>query len=523
VKGSETVRKGRGNRRKGIEGMDKERSRGNRTVTIPFPSDSPSLRLPFPQTLLPSDSPSLRLSFPQTPLPQSPHNLPFTLPISFPTRSKKLIPPPQMPISHFFTYKTHIKLRWKNRPLIEVLVSEFRTRTKEYYLGAIEAGVISVNEEKVKPEYKLKDLDIIYHTVHSHEPTPMPIEIIKDEGDYVVVNKPAGIPVHPTGGYHYYSVTKSLFPNETVGCINRLDMPVSGVLIIVRRNHKEAFGMIGGATKVYVAKVRGEFPSGETKENEGKLGGKGNEGKLGGKGNEENEGTDNGTISHPSPSHSPCSSQGNVITVNEPIGKYNGTFYDVKKGGKESKTEFRRLKYQNGYSLVECRPITGRTHQIRIHLKHLGYPIVNDLLYNKGEGSENMRKKESGERESSKGTSGCISASDKETSECPSDKETSECPSDKETSECPSSNEAPPPPPLPCSISNKQRSIDNPLACDLSPSKAENEKMKFIVAQCRGENNRSFQAKDSFICLHAWKYVYGGREYESEWPQWSEL
>lgn len=308
-------------------------------------------------------------------------------------------------IKHFYTYETHTKLRWRNRPLIDVLCEEFTTRTREYYEKAINCGVITIGNKRVNPSYKLKDMDIIYHSVHFHEPIPKKIDIIKDEGDYVVVNKPAGIPAHPTGGYVFYSVTKALFPNEKVGCVNRLDLPVSGVLIIVRKNHEKVHDMLENASKYYVAKVKGFFPDEEI--------------------------------------------------VDKPIGATNGRMYDINDKGKASKTLFKRLNYQNGHSIVQCQPITGRTHQIRIHLKYLGFPIVNDMLY--GDGKDPL-------------------------------------------------------------------SDDSYESCDEDISEYDDQiKYKCIVDHCKGENNRSFHFKNSFICLHAWKYEFNGNVYEAEWPIWTNL
>lgn len=234
-------------------------------------------------------------------------------------------------VAHFFTYETHIKRRWVGKTLIDVLVKEFRTRNKAYYTEAIDKGVITVNSKNVPKEYVLRDLDILRHTVHIHEPAPPPIKILKEEEEYVVVNKPPGIHVHPTGGYFHYTVTQALFPDRKVGCVNRLDLPVSGILILVLRNNAEVHSMIEKAQKTYVAKVLGEFPE--------------------------------------------------HADVDMPILTREGHEHTVDERGKPSRTIFRRIKHKDGHSLVECQPITGRTHQIRIHLKHLGYPIINDLLY----------------------------------------------------------------------------------------------------------------------------------------------
>lgn len=312
-------------------------------------------------------------------------------------------------IKYFFTYETHVKLRWKNRPIIDVLVSEFRTRSREYYIEAIECGVITVNNNKISPMYKLKDLDVIRHTVHIHEPIPPTIPVIAKEEDYWVVNKPSGIPCHPTGGYFEYSVTRTLFKDQTVGCVNRLDMPVSGVLILTLKNSDLAHTSLKSAEKVYIAKVKGKFPE--------------------------------------------------SAVVDEPIGLVDTRMFDVCNTGKPSITYFRRIEYKDGYSLVECRPITGRTHQIRIHIKHIGFPILNDIMYGSSDNKQQLQNRDV--------------------------------------------------------ISN---------LCDEEISEFDDfVKYSCIIKNCKGIMNRSFEIKDSFICLHAWKYTFNEITYEAPWPEWAVL
>jgi len=312
-------------------------------------------------------------------------------------------------IKYFHTHETHVKLRWRGKHLIDVLASEFRTRSRRYYLESIEHGAVTVNNEKVQPTYRLKDLDIIRHTVHVHEPIPPEVKIIKKEKDYWVVNKPSGIPCHPTGGYFEYSVTRSLFNDTAVGCVNRLDMPVSGVLIITLSNSNLAHNLLGSAEKVYVAKVKGRFPS--------------------------------------------------DVVVDKAVGLVGGRIFDVTDTGKPSCTHFKLLEYKDGHSLVECRPITGRTHQIRIHCKFLGFPILNDILY----GSAS-----SAEREPRDDTDG------------------------------------------------------DAYNCDEEYIEGD-ERHNCIIRNCKGTMNRTFEICDSFICLHAWKYTFNGTTYEAPWPEWASL
>lgn len=309
-------------------------------------------------------------------------------------------------LKYFHTYITYVKLRWKNKPIIDVLSNEFKTRPREYYLDALDVEAITVNNKKVHPEYKLKDLDIIRHTTHIHEPMQPDIEIIAQNDDFWVVNKPFGIPCHPTGGYFKYSITKTLFNDgRSVGCVNRLDMPVSGVLIISINNADQIHKLLDTAKKIYVAKVKGYFPD--------------------------------------------------YVEVDKPIGTGENRIHEITENGKPSKTIFNRISYMNGMSLVQCQPITGRTHQIRIHLKYLGFPIINDILYGGAE------------------------------------------------------------------IPNKAQTIMN--TCDETVPETENKKYEFIIKNCKGTGSRTFLTKDLFICLHAWKYVFGDETYEAKWPFWTKL
>ncbi|EOB13898.1 DRAP deaminase [Nosema bombycis CQ1] len=310
-----------------------------------------------------------------------------------------------MTLKFFFTYKTNVKERWKNKELLNVLVYEFRNRDEAYFRDAIDKGVIKVNGEIVKPTKKLKLTDYLEHTVHMHEPIPPKIDVIAKEDDYVVVNKPAGVPCHPTGGYLFYSVTKSLFGDKKVACVNRLDMPVSGVMIITFNNLSQCMEKIKDAKKFYIAKVKGIFP--------------------------------------------------NHIEVNKKIVCKEGRKRYVSEEGKECLTIFDLISHNESYSLVKCQPITGRTHQIRIHLQSIGFPIVNDLIY--------------GDEE----------------------------PEEIETKE---------------------------VTCDANYEEFDDQEMyKCVVKHCKGENNRSFNFKKYFICLHAWKYFYDSKEYEAPLPEWCRL
>lgn len=138
--------------------------------------------------------------------------------------------------SYFKKIQTYAKKRWYNKILIDILVSEYTRRTKEYYLDAIRAGCILVNGNKTIFNYIIKEHDILTLIIHCHEPAqPLIlyknhlfdnkttfneienssknenkldyskiIEIISIESDYVVVSKPPGIVSHTNAHYHYF-------------------------------------------------------------------------------------------------------------------------------------------------------------------------------------------------------------------------------------------------------------------------------------------------------------------------------
>nr|KAF6393576.1 RNA pseudouridine synthase domain containing 2 [Pipistrellus kuhlii] len=189
-----------------------------------------------------------------------------------------------------------------------------------------------------------KDNDFLRNTVHRHEPpvTAEPIRLLVENEDVVVVDKPSSIPVHPCGRFRHNSVIfilgkehqlKELHP------LHRLDRLTSGVLMFAKtaavseKIHEQVRDR--QLEKEYVCRVKGEFPSEE-------------------------------------------------VTCKEPIlvVSYKVGVCRVDPRGKPCETVFQRLSYNGRSSVVRCRPLTGRTHQIRVHLQFLGHPILNDPIYN---------------------------------------------------------------------------------------------------------------------------------------------
>ncbi|KAJ8687879.1 hypothetical protein QAD02_023674 [Eretmocerus hayati] len=245
---------------------------------------------------------------------------------------------------YYFTFTTFTKGRWVGEKILEVFAREFRAHPAEEYERCIRAGTLTVNYQKVDVDYRLRHNDLLANVVHRHEVpvTSEPITVIHMDEDVVVVNKPASIPVHPCGRYRHNTVVFILakeYNLKNLRTIHRLDRLTSGILLFGRtpKKARQMEHQIRNrqVQKQYVCRVDGEFPEEE-------------------------------------------------IVCSEPIEvvSYKIGVCKVSEKGKDCITKFKRLSYNGKSSVVLCKPQTGRMHQIRVHLQYLGYPVVNDPLYN---------------------------------------------------------------------------------------------------------------------------------------------
>lgn len=299
---------------------------------------------------------------------------------------------------YHYTYNTYCKQRWRGREILDIFAAEFRDRSRGYYKKAIETGQIVINGKPCHDIHTIvKNGDIISHTLHRHEPpvTAQPIRVISESDSMIVINKPAGVPVHPAGRYNYNSVVEIMraerhFSFNPLPC-NRLDRLTSGVMFIGKTSQEAEViseKLRGRAVrKEYIARVKGRFPDGEGWDGDPMKGGI-------------------------------VKCEQAILQISPVLGLNR-----ARASGKSAKTLFRRLAYyppkpqdsedvpsaqqapilennstgrsggsvapapplpaieNKGYSIVHCLPLTGRTHQIRVHLQFLGHPITNDPIY----------------------------------------------------------------------------------------------------------------------------------------------
>lgn len=245
---------------------------------------------------------------------------------------------------YYFTFKSHAKGRWVGKNILDVFKHEFRAHPLEEYKKSIQTGMLTVNNKTVEIDYVINNNDLISNKIHRHEVpvTTKAIEIVHLDDDLLVINKPASIPVHPCGRYRHNTIIFILakeYNLKNLKTIHRLDRLTSGILLFGRSLEKSQ--VIEEQIKKrllhkhYICRVQGVFPDEE-------------------------------------------------IICEEPIEVISHKIgvCKVSSKGKDCKTTFRKLDCKNNESVVLCKPETGRMHQIRVHLQYLGFPIVNDPLYN---------------------------------------------------------------------------------------------------------------------------------------------
>ncbi|MGM0301800.1 RluA family pseudouridine synthase [Enterococcus sp. AZ048] len=212
---------------------------------------------------------------------------------------------------------------------------------------------VSIDGKVIKANYKVSAGDHVLIEIPVPEtldlvPENMNLEIVYEDKDVVVVNKPQGMVVHPSAGHPngtlvnglLYQIKNLSTINDVVrpGIVHRIDKDTSGLLMVAKndRAHESLAQQLKDKTSLrkYVALVHGEIPHEKGR-------------------------------------------------IEAPIGrsKVNRKMQAVIEGGKSAVTHFEVLKRFEGYTLIELQLETGRTHQIRVHMNYIGYPVAGDPLY----------------------------------------------------------------------------------------------------------------------------------------------
>ena len=226
--------------------------------------------------------------------------------------------------------------------------------TRSRIQGLISDGNITVNDKMVKANYKVRENDVIKIIIPDAVPVDIPAEdiplnIVYEDDDLLIVNKPKGMVVHPAPGhytgtlvnalmYHCKDKLSGINGELRPGIVHRIDMDTTGLLVICKND--KAHNFIAdqlkehSITRKYQAIVYNAF-----KDEEGTI-----EGNIGRHPNDRKKMT---------------------ITPN----------------GKEAVTHYKVLKNLGKYTLIECQLETGRTHQIRVHMTSINHPLLGDEVY----------------------------------------------------------------------------------------------------------------------------------------------
>lgn len=243
-----------------------------------------------------------------------------------------------------------------NKRLDSYLAYRLDDVSRSYIQKLIKEGLILVNGNEIKARYRVKMGDYIqikFPNREQKEPIPenLPLDIVFEDRDIVIVNKPEGMVVHPAPGnptgtlvnallYH----VDSLYPSKDIlrpGIVHRLDKDTSGLLVVAK--NEIAYNSLiqqlksRDVERIYEALVYGVLDS------------------------------DEGTI--------------NVPIGRHPVDRKRMTVR--KENGKEAITHFKVLEKFQDYTLLEASLETGRTHQIRVHMAYINHPIVGETVYSK--------------------------------------------------------------------------------------------------------------------------------------------
>ena len=238
--------------------------------------------------------------------------------------------------------------------LDQFLAKELPEYSRSRLQQLIRSGFVRLNKQTTRPRQIVRGGDKIHLIEPPLEkiqmrPEPIPLDVLFEDDDLIIINKPTDLTVHPGAGQREHTLVNALLSHcttlsgiggkERPGIVHRLDKETSGCLVVAKNDvaHRELSKQFAARTveKIYLALVAGKLrkPTGVIEENIGR---------------------------HPV--------QRKRMSVSS-------------KRGRAAKTEYRVIHSSDQASLVECRLHSGRTHQIRVHLHHLGHPVLGDKIY----------------------------------------------------------------------------------------------------------------------------------------------
>jgi 23S rRNA pseudouridine1911/1915/1917 synthase len=261
----------------------------------------------------------------------------------------KPLPTDRSTTSQFVVSKEDARLRL-DRFLAKQLPKYSRSRIQQL----IRAGFVRLNYATTRPRQPVRSGDEIELTEPplekiENQPESIPIEVLSEDDDLIVINKPAGLVIHPGAGHQQHTLVNALLSHcttlsgiggkERPGIVHRLDKETSGCLIVAKNDvtHRDLSRQFAERTveKIYLALVAGKLRN------------------------------QRGAIEEKIRRH--------------PVHRQRMTVTSLR--GRAAKTEYRVLRFGNQASLIECRLHSGRTHQIRVHLHHIGHPVLGDKVY----------------------------------------------------------------------------------------------------------------------------------------------
>jgi len=275
----------------------------------------------------------------------------------------------------FEIYKITVDFGQKPIRIDKFLLDKLENTSRNKIQESAKLGNILVNEKPIKSNYKVKYGDVIQLVVREKPkvlkliPQNIPIKVLYEDAELIIINKDAGLVVHPGHGnykgtlinaliYHFGQLPTSPELNHRPGLVHRIDKNTSGLLVIAKTestmNHLAKQFFERTVERKYLALVWGDVKE------------------------------DQGTIK-------------TNLARNVKNRKVMDTYDFEGDIGKHAITNYKVIKKLGYVTLVECKLETGRTHQIRIHMKSIGHPLFNDPEYGgekilKGHNSSNYRK-----------------------------------------------------------------------------------------------------------------------------------